>query len=78
MKYAYVLDALNSRTHWAQSWKLTWIKSVHGQLRVLTNNKIYRYTQTVMKLKLKSISLLRLYDILDLMFEARILRLYWS
>lgn len=71
MKYAYVLDALNSRTYWALRWKLTWIKSVHGQLLDSTNNKYRCNILNVIKLKLNYISLLVFY-VLDSMFQIKI------
>lgn len=66
------INASNSRTYWALRWKLTCrMKSVHAQLRDFTNYK-YRYIPTVRKLKLNYTPLVRFYNILYSLSEARI------
>lgn len=55
------MDTPISRTYCALQWKQTRIKSVHAQLRDLTNNKCRYSDHTVTKLILNSLLLLQLY-----------------
>lgn len=55
------MDTPISRTYCALQWKRTRIKSVHAQLRDLTNNKCRYSDYTVTKLILNSLLLLQLY-----------------